>query len=67
MYNTAMGATPIEKLNYIWENLQQDVDGLLNRNDKTAQGLKQVIFTQLQKSREKIKFLLDFRKETRYH
>ncbi|CAG9831713.1 unnamed protein product [Diabrotica balteata] len=44
-YNIARGNSPIEKLNYCWEELQNDVNGLLD-NEITrgeGQGLKQII------------------------
>lgn len=45
-YSFARGNTPVEKLNYCWEELQNDVNGLLDKeNNRTrdGEGLKQII------------------------
>lgn len=48
MYNVTRGETPIEKLNYAWEDLQRHVDTLLDSDlrlslNERMQGLKQLI------------------------
>ncbi|KAJ8970269.1 hypothetical protein NQ317_017164 [Molorchus minor] len=45
-YSYARGNTPVEKLNYAWEELQNDVDCLVDRestNGRESEGLKQII------------------------
>lgn len=47
MYHLALGATPIEKMNTLWEQLQTDVNNLVDtssiRNNEFNSGLKQII------------------------